>query len=109
MQTRLDRFRAAVSAHEDRHVVIRKQHLDQIASALKGAPPAADCPALDDQVNATIETMLRAARADQRKFDDDDEARVRTTCAPIEVQRTSLRNTLASQPAGALQRAAADV
>ena len=94
VRTRFDRFRAAVLTHEEHHVAIRQQHLDEIAAAVRDMPPESDCAALGRQVRLTVDRIMQAERAAQRRFDDDEDARVRAACASLDRQQAALRTQL---------------
>lgn len=96
LEAKVARFTEAVRIHEERHVQIRRQHLDDLARTLKALPPEPTCDALKKTINGAVQQMTDAERRAQDRFHEEDAARIKAACAPLEQQVGSLASTLAS-------------
>lgn len=63
--------------HEAVHVAIANEYADRIASALGGLPAQPSCETLDGQAAAVSRALLKQHDAAQRKFDRDEQRRLR--------------------------------
>lgn len=103
LEAKVTRFTEAVRIHEERHVQIRREHLDDLARTLKALPPEPSCEALKRTISASVEKMMDAERRAQDRFHVEDAARIKAACATLEHDVGSLASTLAglrsSQPA----------
>lgn len=75
---------------------IRREHLEDLASTLKALPPEPTCDALKKTINGAVQQMTNAERRAQDRFHEEDAARIKAACAPLEQQVGSLASTLAS-------------
>ena len=104
LDAKVTRFTEAVRIHEERHVQIRRQHLGDLARTLKTLPPEPSCETLKRSISRAVQSMIDTERRAQDRFHEEDAARIKTACATLDQQVSSLASTLASlrssQPAG---------
>lgn len=96
LEAKVARFTEAVRVHEERHVQIRREHLEDLASTLKALPPEPTCDALKKTIGAAVQNMIDTERRAQDRFHEEDAARIKAACATLEQQVGSLASTLAS-------------
>ncbi|MGE3856270.1 MAG: DUF922 domain-containing protein [Dehalococcoidia bacterium] len=96
LQAKYDRFRTAIEVHEARHVTIRRTHLEALGVTLRAAGPEPTCEALNERVDRLITDALALEDADQKRFHEEDHARVQATCEPIEAAINELSASLAA-------------
>jgi len=66
---RWDRYEAALRAHEEGHLDNGREFADALVTDLRGVPPAADCGALDRDVHARFERLLRQYKQKDVDYD----------------------------------------
>ncbi len=102
LQAKVERFGAAVLTHEERHVSIRREHLDALMPLLLAIRPAPTCDVVERSIDRAVQTMLDSDKQDQDLFHQQEAARIEAACAPLEAQLKTLAATLLtlrSQPA----------
>ncbi len=102
LAAKIERFRAAVVTHEERHVTIRREYLDQFVTALQSIDAAPSCEAIERAVAAAWERTNDAENRAQDRFHEEDAERIRVACAPIDTQMAGLTaqlEALRGQPA----------
>jgi len=102
LQSKVERFVAAVDTHEERHVSIRRQYMQVLVPELRQIEPAASCEALQMEVARVIEGVIVLDERDQGRFHEEEEVRIQTACAPLHDRISTMAATLATlrtQPA----------